>query len=227
MWANLLSTTSSLEDYKIILAFIPIFIGMKAIPFSTTKLKVFYSLVCLNAAVVVAGIITSSMGNNIYILYIFAPMEAILFSYILFPEQEKKKARLIVLVIIALAILMNFVEAFFFTGGIAFYNSITYTIINLVLGVLAIRTLLKLRFDPLIYQLTDEPLFWIAISVAIYKFGTLINWAFFRSVQITGDDAIIVMTFLGTLISYLTFVLHSLALWKAKKRKTRSTNLAT
>lgn len=228
MLASLLSITSSLENYKLVLALVPIIIGTRAIPFKNNKIKAFFLIVCLNAVIVAAGIITSGMGNNLYILYIFAPLEAIIYSFVLFPEEADKQGKRLVVFIVGLALLMNMAEALFITGGIALYNSITYTLVNLVLGILAIRMLLKLRFNPAVYQLTDEPLFWIALSVAIYKFGTLINWAFFKTVQISGDDAIIIMTFLGTVISYIAFGLNTVALWKARRKKTKSTpKLAT
>ncbi|MCE7994163.1 MAG: hypothetical protein HEP71_19400 [Roseivirga sp.] len=225
---DLLSLGMTLADLKVFLVLIPLLIGLRALPIKDKRLKAFFYFIVLGAVIVVAGYFTRKIGNNVYLSYIYAPLEIIFVTYILFPKSDSKLIKGLVLSLAGIGIALNFIEAFVADGGVELFNSLTYIVVCILLGSLAIRKLLSLRFDNMIDDLISEPMFWIAISVAIYQFGTLIIWAFFRTVQIAGDDTLLIMAFTRIIISYLNILLQSIALWKVKKNNSRNiTNLAT
>lgn len=160
---------------------------------------------------------TSSLGNNIYTSYIFAPYEALMFSAILYPLARYKKTRLVVKVSIALIVAVNLMEGFLIEDGFTKYNSYTYALINLLLGSLAIRQLLQLRFDSQIENLARSPMFWVATGLAIKHFGVLIVWAFLRVAQENSMELLWQLTFIREVVIYITLMLWMAAFWVARK----------
>jgi hypothetical protein len=221
MLATLIDIGIALEDFKVILMLIPFLLGIWAWPKADKKVRLFFIYIAFGLLNVSAGVITSRLGNNIYQSYLYAPIEIICLTLIFLPDRKDHKLRTTAIVLASLALAMNVIEASFFQGGVGVFNSATYVIISLSIGILAIRQLLVLRFDITIDNLSKEPLFWIALSVAIHKFGNLINTSFFRSVQLSGDDAIIVMGLIRIVISYIQIILNSIALYIAKPFRLR------
>lgn len=218
MFADLISIGIALEDFKVILVLLPLILAIRAWNTSNPKIRLFCFYIGFGVLNVVSSLITSRLGNNIFQSYLYAPIEIIFLTLILLPKKEDKGMRLFAYILASAALMMNIIEAFFFKGGVGVYNSATYIIISLALGSLAIRQLLVLRFDIMVDNLSKEPLFWIGLSVAIHKFGNLINWSFFRTVQLSGDDAILIMGFTRIIISYIHISLNAVALWKAQPR---------
>lgn len=160
---------------------------------------------------------TSSLGNNIYTSYIFAPYEAIMFAAILYPLAQHKKTRRIVKATLVLIIIVNLTEGLLIEDGFTKYNSYTYVFINLLVGSLAIRQLLQLRFDSQVENLARSPMFWVATGLAIKHFGVLIVWAFFRVAQENSMELLWQLTFIREAVIYITLILWMAAFWVARK----------
>lgn len=160
---------------------------------------------------------TSSLGNNVYISYLFAPYEAIMLSAILYPLARHKRARILVQIIVSIILIVNILEGTLIEDGFTKYNSYTYVLINILLGTLAIRHLLQLRFDSQIENLARVSMFWVALGLAVKHFAVLIVWAFFKVAQENSMGLLWQLTFIRESVIYLTLILWMIAFWVARK----------
>ena len=194
-----------------------LFFGMLAYKTLDRRTLLLFIHVIIGIIVVIVSRYTATLGNNLYISYLYAPYETIMFSAILYPNLNHKKARLIVKTVIGLILVTNLLEGLLIQDGFSKYNSYTYVLINLLTGTLAIRYLLELRFDKHIENLARTSMFWVATSLAIKNFGVLIVWAFLRVAQENSMDLLWQLTFIRETVIYLTLTLWIAAFWVSRK----------
>lgn len=75
----------------------------------------------------IVSIATRADGNNIYLSYIQTPLYVLLFTFLLFRKNEKKKSMIVIILAMTVGIVMNFYEAFFMEGGFNQFNSLSNT----------------------------------------------------------------------------------------------------
>lgn len=167
--------------------------------------------------VVIISEYTTRFGNNIYFSYLYAPYEAIMMSAILFPTKENGSLRRLIIAAVALVVLVNALEGLVPEDGLSRYNSITYCLVNCLLGSLAIYHLLKLRYNPKIESLSSTPLFWIVLGIAIHYIGLFVVWAFMRSAQSHSMELLWHLALIREIVIYLTLVIWIIGFYTARK----------
>lgn len=211
------SATRFLRDHMLYMDLIVLFFGILAYKAFDKRTTLLFINVIIGIIVVIVSRYTITFGNNLYVSYIYAPYEAIMFSAILYPLAKDRKARLIVKIAIGVILTTNLLEGLLIEDGFNKYNSYTYVFINLLIGILALRHLLQLRFDREIENLAKTPMFWIATSLAIKNFGVLIVWGFLRLAQENSMELLWQLTLIREAVIYLTLILWITAFWVARK----------
>ncbi len=211
------SATRFLRDHMLYMDLVVLFFGMLAYKAFDKRTLLLFINVIVGIVVVLVSHYTITFGNNLYVSYIYAPYEAIMFSAILYPISQHKKARLAVKLIIGAILITNLLEGLLIEDGFSKYNSYTYVLINLLIGSLAIRHLLQLRFDSEVDNLAKTPMFWVATSLALKNFGVLIVWAFLRTAQQDSMELLWQLTFIREAVIYITLILWITAFWVARK----------
>lgn len=211
------SAARFLMDHMLYMDLIVLFFGMLAYKVLDKRTLLLFVNVIVGIIVVIISKYTASLGNNLYVSYLYAPYEVVMFSAILYPVASQKKARLFVRIAVGAVLVTNLLEGFLIEDGFSKYNSYTYVLINLLIGGLAIRHLLQLRFDKQIENLARTPMFWVATSLAIKNFGVLIVWAFLRIAQENSPELLWQLTLIRETVIYLTLTLWITAFWIARK----------
>lgn len=216
---DLYSVASFLNDFRVIALIIVIIIAFTSKPFTNKRLNLLLAYLIF---AVVSNIVLISIrgnGNNIFVSYLMTPVHLILYSFLLTPETADKRFKSGVLGIILIGLLIILSEALFLQGGTNNFNSLSSSYTSLTLGSLAIYGLIRLRYDPSIYNLSKEPLFWIFVAIAIENIGTLISTAFYRFFQLNDNETLIKVAFLSLIVDYIGTVLYCIGFLKAKKKK--------
>ena len=162
---------------------IPLIMGLSKFPFLTKTQKTFFYFIILSAVGSLFAYFTSSLGNNVYVVYLFTTIEVLLIPLFLLDQLDKKRFKWIWIVGTITALGLICYDAFFRDGGIAMWNNLSLTFIALTFSTLSIRGLLKLRFDPNIYDLSKSPVFWFTLGLGIYYLGNILIFAFTRLFQ--------------------------------------------
>lgn len=214
-------------DFNIVMLIITALLAMRAMPFKNKRLQ--YLLIYVGYTIISNVVIYLTKDhNNLYISYISTPIYVVLFTLLLLPEKKEVFAFKLSLLLMAIAISLNFYEAFLVDGGVRYYNSIANAFISIFLGALAIRGLLKLRYDDRVLNLASEPLFWVLVAITIKNVGNLISTGFYKSLQDTEGDLLLKVVFSSMVVNYIGLILYWIAFIKAKKNDTGSTpKLAT
>jgi len=191
---------------------------MRVMPLKDQRLRYFalYIIVALAAGVV--SYFTRRQGNNAFLEYFHVPISFILSVLMFLPERHSPKFRVISILMILVVIASNIYEAFFSEGGVTMYNSLSSTIASITVGVFAIRHLIKLRFDSTIYDLTNQPMFWIGIAFAVMNIANIISDAFYRSFQNVDGDTLLKMVLTSMTVSYIATFIYWVGIWKIKRR---------
>ena len=167
--------------------------------------------------VVLVSEYSARQGNNIYLSYLYAPYEAIMLSTILIPAKDKRLLRRLVVAAVALIIIVNLLEGLLTDDGFHRYNSITYCLVNALLGSLAIYQLLQLRYNSLVKSLSKTPLFWVALGAGIHYIGLFVVWAFMRTAQDHSMDLLWHLALIREIVIYLTLIFWMIGFYTARK----------
>lgn len=215
-------------DFSVIMALISCVLVFRAVPLRSTRLRFFmiYLLVALVAAIV--SYFTRRTGNNVFLMYLHAPLAFLLSTMIFLPEKENKWLRAAVFLSMVIVVGTTVFEAFFLEGGTELYNSLSGLAATVVIGFLSIRYLIKLRFDGMIFDLARQPMFWIAIAFALMNIANIITEAFYRVLQSEDLDTLLKLGVTSMAVNYISTIVYWIGLWKVKKNNSRNIpNLAT
>ena len=209
--------TYFLRDHMLYMDLLVFLVAVWAYKNFDRRLFLLFVNVIVGILVVIISDYTRRLGNNIYMSYLFGPYEAIIFSAILFPHKSKPKLRRWVVIGVCIILISNLLEGFLLTNGFSRYNSITYCLINGLLGSLAIYQLLKLRYNPMIESLHKTPLFWVSLGIGVHSIGLFVVWAFMRLAQDTSMELLWHLAFIREAIIYLTLILWIIGFYITKK----------
>ena len=182
-----------------------------------SRLFLFFVHVVVGILVVVISEYLAQFGNNVYISYLYAPFEVLIFAAALFPPKTNIRPRQIVRVLVVLCLLVNLIEGIWLNDGFSSYNSVTYLFINSLLGGLAIYHLLHLRYHAEEENLAHTPTFWMALGVAVYHIGLFLVWGFMRFAQDNSMSLLWQLALIRETVIYLTLILWSIGFWEARK----------
>ncbi len=174
-----------------------------------------YLIVALVMAIV--GYFTRKTGNNVYIIYLHAPVAFLLSALIFMPEKKDKGLRAGVFASMFVVIAITFYEAFFLEGGVEMYNSASGLAATLVIGFLSIRYLIKLRFNSMVFDLARQPMFWIAIAFALMNIANIITEAFYKTLQNADLDALLRLGVTSMAVNYISTIVYWIGILKIKK----------
>lgn len=204
-------------DFMVIMTLISCILLMRVMPLKDSRLKFFALYIIVALVVGVVSYFTRRQGNNAYMAYLHLPLSFILSVLIFLPEKKNKLARTLSFAMIAVVLLLNVYEAFIIDGGTTMYNSISTTVSSITIGVLAIRSLIKLRFDSTVYDMTSQPMFWIGIAFAVMNIANIISDAFYRSFQNIEGDTLLKMVITSMAVSYLATFIYWIGILKIKR----------
>ena len=214
-------------DFNIVMLIVTAILAMRAMPFKNKRLQFLLIYVAYTILSNIVIYLTKD-HNNVYISYISTPIYVVLFTLLLLPEKKEVIAFRLSILLMAIAICLNIYEAFFTDGGVSYYNSLSNTFISIFLGALAIRGLLKLRYNEMVLNLANEPLFWIFLAITIKNIGNLISTGFYKTLQDAEGDILLKVVFSSMVVNYIGLILYWVAFLKAKNNSTGSTpKLAT
>lgn len=181
------------------------------------RLFFFFVHVVVGIFVVIISEYQAQFGNNIYISYLYAPFQVVVISAALFPTKTQKTHRKVVLGFAMACLLVNPIEGIWLNDGFSSYNSVTYLLINSLLGGLAVYHLLYLRYHAQEENLANIPTFWMALGVAAYHIGLFLVWGFMRFAQDSSMALLWQLALIREIVIYLTLILWIIGFWKARK----------
>lgn len=162
---------------------IPFILGLSKYPFLTKRERRFFYFITVSTLCSLLAYFTSYVGNNLYVAYIFNAAEIIMVPLFLLNIQDIRKLKWGWVACLIVGFSLIFYEAFVKEGGFSMYNSLSLTYAALGLSILSIRNLLKLRFDPSIFDLSKSSVFWFTLGLGIYYLGSILIFAFMRLFQ--------------------------------------------
>ncbi|GEM_PF-3132338 len=225
---SLLEIANFGADFSVVMSVVSCLLIIRVIPVSDKRLHAFFAYLVIGLIAGIVSYFTRKMGNNALLGYIHIPLGFIFSSLIFIPGKEFKKLRLLVFGLMALIVGVTTYEALFLEGGIKLYNSLSGVLSSGVVGWLAIRYLIKMRFSSSIVDLSKEPMFWIATAFAIMNIANLLADGFYRTLQQIEGDTLLKLVFTSMCVNYLSTIIYWIGLWKIKSNKSRTTpNLAT
>lgn len=172
------------------------------------KEKTFLIFIAVSLGCNVLAYITSYLGNNVYVVYLFTVCEALILPIFLLEAPERKKYRIAwistVLVIIGVVVF----EAIAREGGIQKWNNLSLTLVALTAGIMSIRKLLKLRFDERIFDLAKSSVFWFTLGLGVYYLGNLLIYSFLRVFQNEAPELLSNLTYFRLSVVYISVILY-------------------
>ena len=193
------------------------FIAMLAYKALDRRLFFFFVHVLVGILVVIISDYTAAQGNNVYMSYLFAPFEVIVISAALFPPRSRKRHRQVVWALIIFCLMINPLEGIWLQDGFSRYNSITYVLVNSLLGGLGVYHMTYLRYSAPVANLATVPTFWMALGVAVYHIGLFLVWSFMRFAQDNSMTLLWQLTLVREVVVYLTLILWIIGFWMARK----------
>lgn len=216
------TVTRFLRDHMLYMDFLVLLFALLAYKRFDKRLNLLFVDVVVGILVVVISKYTSSLGNNVYMSYIYAPYEVLIMCAILFPPAKQKLLRKAVITAAALCLLINFLEGLLIEDGFSQFNSLTYLIINALLGALALHFMIRLRYDQGVENLATQPMFWVALGIAIKHIGLFVVWAFMRFAQNNSMELLWQLALIREVIIYLVLILWIIGFWAARRDKDRT-----
>lgn len=178
------------------------------------KYLFWYMLFALTMNIVV--LLTRHYGNNIFLSYIENPIYTAMMALVLLLSNERQRNRFILIAVIIVSVVLNIYEGFLTQGGVNQFNSISNVFTSLTLGTLAIRRLLLLRFDKSVLNLTKEPIFWVAVGIAITTIGNLTTSGYYRTAQQLDMEFLTKLVLTSIFVTYVSLVLFWISFLKAR-----------
>jgi len=212
---------SILFDITSYIYLIPLFLGLSKYPFLSNNEKKFFLFIIASAFCSVLAYFTSSIGNNIYVVYLFNLLEILLLPIFLLDVKDKQKFKWIWVIGVAIGLGLILFEALMRDGGVTKFNNFSLTYAAIVLSILSVRNLLKLRFDPSIFDLSKSSLFWFTMGLGIYYLGNILIFAFTRIFQEQNPEILGNLTYFRLLIIYISVFLYT---WGFLIIKTKTNN---
>lgn len=225
---SLLDVANFGADFSVIMSVISCLLIIRVIPVSDKRLQSFFIYLIIGLVAGVVSYFTRKIGNNALLGYIHTPLGFIFSSLIFFPEKSAKTLRYLVVGLMILVVGITTYEALILEGGIKLYNSLSGVLSSIIVGFLAIRSLIKMRFNSSIVDLASEPMFWIATAFAIMNIANILADGFYRTFQQMEGDTLLKLVFTSMCVNYISTIVYWIGLWKVKKNASRKIpNLAT
>ena len=197
-----------LIDIASFIYLIPLILGLSKFPFLSITQKRFFAFIIASAICSALAYFTSDIGNNIYVAYLFNSLEVMILPFFLLDDQDKKKYKYFWIGGAILGIGLLLFEAFMREGGISKYNNLSLTYTAFLLSILSIRHLLKLRFDPAIYDLSKSPVFWFTLGLGIYYLGNILIFAFTRLFQEQNQEILLNLAYFRLSLLYISSAMY-------------------
>lgn len=177
------------------------------------------------AAISLVQLFTASRNTNtLYLVHIGTLLTFTTLPFAFIRKYNSPKIVKIVVVSVVFLTLLAIWEALIAEDGLIKYNSITTGATGILLGVLALRRLIALKNDVMVYSLPSESMFWVSLGTAIYFLGAVVIIIFTDLVQQTSNDSLITITFIRLLvlwISIIAFIFAFLLIIRSRRKESR------
>lgn len=202
---------------------IPMILGLSKYTSLTKREHTFLIFITASIACNILADITRTMGNNLYVFYLFATAEILILPHFLLSEEDKKKHKLSWVLFTILLLGVNSFEAFFREGGLLKFNNISLTLISLSFSILSIRKLLKLRFDETIDDLSKSSIFWFTLGLGIYYLGNILIYSFTRILQDSALEILSSLSFFRLFVIYISVACYIIGFLRIRTKRKLST----
>lgn len=203
---------------------IPFILGLSKFPFLSAREKTFFYFATVSAFCSLLAYFTSYVGNNLFVAYIFNAFELLLVPFFLLSNRDMKRYKLVWTLAVFFGFTLIGFEAFFREGGISMFNSYSLTYAAFGLSILCIRNLLKLRFDPSLFDLSKSSIFWFTLGLGIYYLGSILIFAFIRLFQEQDMQVLSNLFYFRAIINIISVVITA---WGFVVIKTKNDTLAS
>jgi len=162
---------------------IPFLIGLGKFSYLGKREKTYFYFITVATFCSLLSYITSQLGNNLFVAYIFNTSEILVLPFFLLSDSDKKSYKPIWVLGVIIGLGLILFEALIREGGTSMFNSLSLTYAAFMLSALSIRSLLKLRYDPNLYDLSKSPEFWFTLSTGVYYLGSILIFSCLRLFQ--------------------------------------------
>lgn len=197
---------------------IPMILGLSKYSSLNKKEKTFLFFILASVLCNILAYITSTIGNNIYVVYLFVTAEILILPHFLLTDKDGQKHRLFWIITTILLLGVNSFEAFLREGGTLKFNNISLTLVSLIFSILSIRKLLKLRFDETIDDLAKNSIFWFTLGLGIYYLGNILIYSFTRILQDSALEILSSLSFFRLFIIYISVACYVIGFLKTRTK---------
>ena len=203
------------------LLILPIIIGALKIRSLDSRERIFYAFIVIDFIFMWISHFTSNIGNNMYVFHILALINLSFLTIVFIPPHPSKKFKLILSFSIVIVLLSAFYEAFVTKNGLTYFNSLTFTASGVVILVLAINKLMKVRQNELTFDISKEPFFWFAFSIALLYSAGIVTVTFQKYLQDISINALWTIIIIQQSVHFIAIIGYTKGLSLIKNHRTK------
>lgn len=199
---------------SIVVSGIPVCIGALRFKTLSARQRVLFFLVVLSCLTELLSLLLARLRiNNLFVLHFFTAAEFTLISLIYCLGLESRKAKLLVLSVLALFLCFVLYDSLFIDSldsmdsAASAAESLLLIIYSLVFFFIILR---RTEYS----NLFDDPMFWFNAAVLIYFSGNLFLFIFSNYILAGSDNYFNAMWVVHDVLNLGLNILFSLALWK-------------